>query len=88
MTTPAPSGTATFDRKNAAQAEALGWATPLYRNALRRVFLAQGTPRAAIKAKCLECTGYERDEITTCTGYGCPLWAYRPYQARSRGGAC
>lgn len=45
-----------------------------------RAFSGDASPRAAIKAKCLTCTGYDRAAITTCTGWTCPLWAYRPFQ--------
>jgi hypothetical protein len=38
----------------------------------------------AIKSFCLECTGYTRSIITTCTDEGCPLWHHRPYQSKGR----
>ena len=47
---------------------------------LTQAFLGSASPRAAIKAMCLCCMGYERDQIRACTGYSCPLWAYRPFQ--------
>ena len=50
----------------------------------RRGYLAaaQGTasPRAAIKAFCLECAGWDRGVVTRCSGAACPLWPYRPFQ--------
>ena len=50
----------------------------------RRVYIravrGKASPRAAIKAHCLECMGWERQGITECTGWACPLWAYRPFQ--------
>ena len=49
-------------------------------NTLTRAFSGAASPRTAIKAMCLACTGYERAEITFCTGYSCPLWMYRPFQ--------
>ena len=39
------------------------------------------SPRQAIKARCLQCCNYDRDEIRHCSAYGCVLHAYRPYQA-------
>ena len=36
--------------------------------------------RAAVNAQCLECTGWQRKEITLCTAKACPLYAIRPYQ--------
>ncbi len=43
--------------------------------------------RRAIREKCHECVGYERmiPTIRGCTGYSCPLYAYRPYQEKSNG---
>lgn len=35
----------------------------------------------AIKAMCLRCVGYRREDVTGCTAYACPLWNFRPYQA-------
>lgn len=32
----------------------------------------------AIKAFCLQCTGYVRADVAGCTALGCPLWPYRP----------
>jgi len=49
-------------------------------NTLRRAFSGVSSPRSAIKAMCLACTGYERAEIASCTGFSCPLWMYRPFQ--------
>lgn len=34
--------------------------------------------RAAIKAHCLECCGWQRGEVARCTAPGCPLFQYRP----------
>lgn len=48
--------------------------------ALREAFSGTASPRAAIKAQCLACTGYDRETVKNCTGYSCPLWKYRPYQ--------
>ena len=50
---------------------------------LSEAFSGAASPRAAIKAMCLTCVGYDRDAIKTCTGYSCPLWAYRPFQKAS-----
>lgn len=47
---------------------------------LREAFSGSASPRKAIKAMCLACTGYDRREVTSCTGYSCPLWKYRPFQ--------
>lgn len=42
----------------------------------------KASPRAAIKAFCTECVGYDRLAVAGCTAYACPLWRYRPYQAK------
>ena len=36
--------------------------------------------RAAIKAFCLECVGWQKEEVRKCTALACPLFAYRPYK--------
>jgi hypothetical protein len=50
------------------------------RGTLRRAFFGSASPRQAIKAMCLSCTGFDRAEVANCTGYSCPLWRYRPFQ--------
>ena len=49
----------------------------------RRTYVAAVKGRslaACVKAMCLECVGWQRREITNCTGLACPLWAKRPFQ--------
>ncbi len=53
---------------------------PRYQGIMRRALDGTASPRQAIKAFCLHCVGDLRDQITNCTGYACPLYAYRPYQ--------
>ena len=50
------------------------------KNTLREAFSGSASPRGAIKAMCLTCVGYDRKAVRDCTGYSCPLWAYRPFQ--------
>lgn len=38
---------------------------------------------AALKAKCLDCSCFQRKEVTLCTVQTCPLWHYRPFQKES-----
>ena len=40
--------------------------------------------RAALNSFCLECVGYQREEIKVCTDLACPLWAYRPYSVSKK----
>ncbi len=39
--------------------------------------------RACVNAQCLECAGWQREEVRLCTDLACPLYAARPYQAES-----
>jgi hypothetical protein len=50
------------------------------RGIVARAFAGKASPRQAIKARCLQCSNYQRDEIKHCTVEGCALWTYRPYQ--------
>lgn len=52
----------------------------LYRVTMLKAYEGDCSPRQAIKAQCLSCVGFDRQSITHCTGYSCPLWAFRPYQ--------
>jgi len=51
---------------------------------VRKLFAAawagKCSPRQAIKGQCLECQGFERQEIADCTCWACPLWAFRPFR--------
>jgi hypothetical protein len=58
---------------------------PLYRAAYVKAVSGNLSPRQAIKAKCLDCCGWQREEVRHCTVRGCPLWPLRPFQT-SRGG--
>ncbi|MBL7188170.1 MAG: hypothetical protein ISS70_17745 [Phycisphaerae bacterium] len=40
--------------------------------------------RAALNSFCLECVGYQREEVKACTDLACPLWAYRPYSVSEK----
>jgi hypothetical protein len=58
----------------------------LYRATMEKAYAGTCSPRSAIRAQCLICMGYDREAITTCTGYSCPLYAFRPYQAAGQEG--
>lgn len=53
-----------------------------YLNLRLKTLLGEASPRDAIKAKCLECVGYEDvlPRVGDCRSRSCDLWAYRPYQ--------
>lgn len=40
----------------------------------------KASPRVAIKAFCLECVGWNRQDVQRCTATACPLWMYRPWK--------
>ena len=42
----------------------------------------QKLPRgsAIVRAKCLDCCCWQREEVTKCNSKMCALWPYRPYQ--------
>ena len=60
--------------------KAIAEARTLYRTIMQKAYDGTAAPRSAIKAQCLACVGYERLMVIHCTGFSCPLWAYRPYQ--------
>jgi len=70
-------GFMTRDERINQQVEGAG---QLYKPVMLKAYEGTASPRSAIKAHCLVCVGYKRDEVTHCTGFSCPLWAYRPYQ--------
>ena len=57
-------------------------APPMYAGTLEKALSGKASPRAAIKAMCLQCTGYSRQEIIDCAIAGCPLHAYRPFTGK------
>jgi len=38
--------------------------------------------KAAISAKCLDCTCFQRKEVELCEATTCPLYQYRPYKGQ------
>lgn len=61
------------------QQAAIDQAPTSYRGAFKRAY--NGRSKAAgIKAFCLQCVGFLRNDVRDCTSKGCPLWPYRPYQ--------
>ena len=53
---------------------------PLSASIVARAFLGTASPRQVLKAKCLSCANWQRDEIESCTVETCPIWRYRPFQ--------
>ncbi len=50
-----------------------------YRKVFERAFSGK-SPGSAIKAKCLLCSCFDRQEIQKCPVRDCSLFPYRPYQ--------
>lgn len=63
--------------KQAKVIESIG---PKYRAGVQKAYDGAGSPRNAIKSKCLECFGFEGglDAIRACTSEACPLFMFRP----------
>lgn len=53
-----------------------------YRPTFERAFTT-ASKSAGIKAFCLRCVGYLRNEVRDCTAKACPLYTHRPYQPDS-----
>jgi hypothetical protein len=49
------------------------------------VLAEQGSLRATINLKCLDCTSFQVKEIKGCTLVSCPLYPVRPYQQMGEG---
>lgn len=49
---------------------------PAHRGRYRRAITGKSR-KAAIRAFCLECTGWSSKEVRLCTSPGCPLYRYR-----------
>lgn len=55
-----------------------------YRTGYVRAVEGAVSPRQAIKAKCLDCSAWQREEVRACQVRACPLWSYRPFQTTRR----
>lgn len=64
---------------NNEQIKAVNEAPASYRRIFQRAYSGESRTEA-IKATCLRCVGYLRDEVRHCTSLACPLHPYRPYQ--------
>lgn len=60
------------------------FAGPQYQGLLSRI--ANGSLTARIKANCLACAGFVREEIKHCQCTACPLWDVRPYRTQTPSG--
>ena len=65
--------------RRAAVEDRLSQMPKLYRGAYLRA-MGGRSRRSAIRAFCLECTGWQRAEVARCMALACPLFSYRPFQ--------
>lgn len=51
----------------------------IYRNNYKKAMKGRNRT-AAVKAFCLECVGWQRNEVKDCVSVECPLYLYRPFK--------
>jgi hypothetical protein len=61
--------------------DAKGNKTDRFTKILKRA--KQGSVKAIIKLKCLECSGWDATEVKNCTCISCPLYGIRPYKLKA-----
>ena len=49
-----------------------------YKNTYQKAMTGK-SKSAAVKAFCLECMGWQREEVRKCNSIACPLYPYRSY---------
>jgi hypothetical protein len=64
---------------NSEQSAVLAEVPTSYRTIFKKAFTTN-RKTLGIKAFCLRCVGYLREDVRNCTAKGCPLWTHRPYQ--------
>ncbi len=53
--------------------------TPIqYKPVVKRI--KNGSMKAAIQLKCLDCSDFQSTEVRNCECVECPLWVFRPYK--------
>lgn len=67
---------------DAAREQYLAAVPPRFARLVARAFAGTLSPRQAIKAKCLGCSGFSVSEVEHCTVVLCELHGFRPYQDR------
>lgn len=55
-----------------------------YQKLFLDLFYAKSNRTRAIKAKCLDCSSYQKEEIINCTIEYCPLYHFRPYVKKEK----
>lgn len=72
-----------LDARQADYLEQVKRLAPTKLKLFERCYHGTASPRMAIKAKCLDCQGFDpgsTEGIRDCTITSCPEWNYRPYQ--------
>ncbi len=80
MSKPLPKTASLGEKIAARRAGRLATAPVSWQGILKRSWSKNCSPRAAVKAFCGECQGFDRQGITDCTCWACPLWTFRPFQ--------
>ena len=57
---------------------------PAIHKAVYKNAVAGKSRKDAIKAFCLSCVCWRKEEVRQCTSLACELYAFRPYQQRSK----
>ncbi len=58
----------------------------LYHGSFRKKWikaLQRKSMKAAVDAKCQDCTAWQNTEVKKCDIITCPLWQYRPFRDRN-----
>ena len=53
-----------------------------YEGLIRKI--EKGSRASAVKLKCLECSGFYKEEVRNCPISSCALWHFRPYKKKEK----
>lgn len=70
-----------FISKNTVRSNYIKLIPRLYQHLMYNVFSSKKGYAKAVKAKCLDCSCFQKNEIKDCSVEICPLWNVRPYQS-------
>jgi len=71
---------AKYIKTGTVKAKYLGLVSSSFQNLIYKVYTGKASRPDCIKAKCLDCSCFNKEEIKLCTSELCPLFAIRPYQ--------
>ena len=52
-----------------------------HRKLYLKVMNGEASPRQCITVMCMECVGWQRNDVAHCTSLACPLYRLRPFKA-------